>query len=314
MSPRKTSVVPALAPAKLRSGARRGGSTFRVLSYYFELEWDWRGVGDYVKHVLGHFEVPPDPNESRNPPTPGLPAHYRLTDEGRGAERLYCLRYADQMLLKSKVASDVLFHLFWHVNSETIRRTGDFLLIHAGAVRAPGGQGVVLPGASGAGKTTLVGGLVSAGFDYLSDEAAAIDPVGRRLYPYPKALTVKRQLAELFPDVRVPAVRSGWVDGQVHLRPEDIRPDSLGSPCEVGVIITPRYVEGAQTEVVPMSRAESAVELGRNALNLSLYGSRALPALADVVRGARGYRLVSGDLNQAVAAVTRLVRSRTGKA
>jgi hypothetical protein len=301
-------VAPPAAPAKGRVRARQGASTFRVLSYYFELEWDWRGVGEYVTHVLGQFEVPPDPNENRNPPTPGFPSRYRLVDGGRGVDARYRLEYSGSTMLRSNNAGDVLFHLFWHVNSETVRRTGDFLLIHAGAVCTRGGQGVVLPGASGAGKTTLVAGLVAAGFHYLSDEAAAIDPVARRLYPYPKAMTIKRQLAELFPGVRIPGARSGWVDGQVHLRPEDIRPDSVGWACDVGLIVTPRYVEGAATEVVPMTPAEAAVELGRNALNLSLYGSRALPALADVVRHARCFRMVSGDLSEAVAAVTRLAR------
>ena len=297
---------PAASQNRLRS--RRGGSTFRVLSYYFELEWDWPVVGAYLHHVLGRFEVPPDPNEARTPPTRGLPPRYRLVDEGPREERRYHLYYGDATQIRSQNASDVLFHLFWHINSETIRRTGDFLLVHAGAVRAPSGLGVVLPGASGAGKTTLVAGLVAAGFDYLSDEAAAIDPVGRKLYPYAKALTVKRELAELFPDVRIPDVRKGWVDGQVHLISEDLRPRSLGSPCEIGLIVAPRYVAGARTEVVPMTPAEAAVELGRNALNLSLYRVRSLPVLVDVVRGARSYRLVSSDLKEAVETVGSLAQ------
>ena len=34
------------------------------------------------------------------------------------------------------------------------------------------GRGLILPAPSGGGKTTLVAGLVAAGFDYLSDEVA----------------------------------------------------------------------------------------------------------------------------------------------
>ena len=278
-----------------------------MLSYYFSLSWDWRGVGEYVRHVLGGFAVPPDHNENRNPPTPGLPARYSLVDAGRREERRYRLLYGEGTLISSDQPSDVLFHLFWHINQEAIRRTGDFLLIHAGAVVAPTGEGIVLPGASGAGKTTLVAGLVRAGFRYLSDEAAAIDPVRRRLYPYPKALTVKQGITRLFPGFKLPDIPTGFVNGQIHLRAEDIRRRSAGAPCEVRFVIAPRYIEGAATEVVPISPAEAAVELGRNALNLSLYRARSLPVLVDLVRGARSYRLVSGSLDEAVQAVKGLV-------
>jgi len=302
-------MTPSVSPGRpVASRARRGGSTFRVLSYYFELDWDWPGVGQYVTHVLGHFEVPPDPSEQRNPPTPGLPVRYRLVDEGPGTEDRFRLYHGEATKIGSDSASEVLFHLFWHVNSEAIRLTGDFLLIHAGAVRTPGGQGIVLPGPSGAGKTTLVAALVRGGFAYLSEEAAAIDPVERKLYPYPRAFTMKRELTELFPDIQIPPARTGWVNGQIHLRAEDLRADSLGSPCDVGFIIAPRYLEGAPTEVTPMTPAEAVVELGRNALNLSVYGSRALPVFGDVARGARSYRMVSGDLDDAV----RTVRALTG--
>ena len=274
-----------------------------MLSYYFTIEWDWPGVEEYLMHVLGGFAVPDDPGELRSPPTPGLPPKYRLVDAGKGRRGRYRLFFGAGTLIASRQPSDALFHLFWHINSETIRRTGDFLLIHSGAVQAPGGGGVLLPAASGSGKTTLVAGLVRAGFGYLSDEAAAIDPVSRKVYPYPKALTLKQELATLFPDISLPPVRRQWMDGQYHLRPEDLHPAPSARPCTVALVIAPRYVEGASIELTPMTPGEAAVELGRNALNLSLYRSRALPVLADVVGGARSYRLVSGNLGEAVAVV-----------
>jgi hypothetical protein len=49
------------------------------------------------------------------------------------------------------------------------------------------------------------------------------------------------------------------------------------------------------------------MEMGKHAINLSQYGARALPLLADVARGARSYRLVSSDLSEAVHALLALV-------
>ena len=52
------------------------------------------------------------------------------------------------------------------------------------------------------------------------------------------------------------------------------------------------------------------MEVLRNAFNLPVYRSRALPVVAEVVRGAKCYRLVSGNLDEAVKAVTRATRTR----
>jgi hypothetical protein len=64
---------------------------------------------------------------------------------------------------------------------------------------------------------------------------------------------------------------------------------------------------GEPTVLAETTRADAVVELCRNAMNLHQYGGRALPLLADVARAARSYRLVWGDLDEAVAAVTGLV-------
>lgn len=65
----------------------------------------------------------------------------------------------------------------------------DAVFIHAGAV-AWNGAGIVLPGGSFVGKTTLVTALVRAGAEYYSDEYAVLGPDGR-LIPYAKPLSVR---------------------------------------------------------------------------------------------------------------------------
>ncbi len=61
--------------------------------------------------------------------------------------------------------------------------------LHAGAV-AHRGLGIVIPGASFSGKTTLVSALVRAGAVYYTDENAVLDDRGL-LHPYPKPLGVR---------------------------------------------------------------------------------------------------------------------------
>lgn len=275
--------------ATLRGRRWIGQSTYRVLSYYFSVRWTWAEGGRVVSRVLERFAVPPDRSEERNPPTPGLPARYSIVTRGRGRDRRYELFYAERLLFGTHEPGSLMDTFFWHVNSETIRRTGDFLLIHAGALATPDGDGVLILGASGSGKTTLTAALVRAGFGYLSDDAAPIDPVTRRLYPYAKALNVKDA------DPKGP-----------HILPEELRPGCVSDACDVRFVIAHRYDPGSATTLTSISPAAGIVELTRNALNMSLYGTRALPLLSDVARGARHYTLVSAGLDEAVAAVVEL--------
>lgn len=211
-------------------------------------------------------------------------------------------------MLSSPHGGNLLERFFWHVNAETIRRTGDFLLIHAGAVSTPAGEGVLIVGGSGSGKTTLTAGLVRRGFGYLSDDAGAIDPVTRRLYPYPKALSVKEGRSDPFPEwtasdgARLPR-------NERHVLAEDIRPGCISGPCDVRFVISHRYQPGSETTLTPLTPAGGILELSRNALNLPVYGSRGMTLLADVARGARHATLSSGSLGDAVEAVVELTHS-----
>jgi hypothetical protein len=279
---------------------------FRCLGYYFSVRWNRKQLGDAVQHVLGVFSVAEDWEERRNPPTPGLPHEYSLIDRGTGSEPRFELLYGDYVIKTGAAHADVLDHLFTHVNGEVFRRTGHFLMVHAGAVVSPTGEGVIFPGGSGFGKTTLVAALVQDGFGYLSDEVAAIDPVRRRLYPFPKTLNLKEGSFGLFPELRAQAGRLPFIRHQWHLRPDDIRAGAVAGPCSMRYVVFPRYEPGASTAVMPVSRASAVRDLMPGIFNLSMYGARALELLSDAVSSARSYRLVTGDLAAARAAVAAL--------
>jgi hypothetical protein len=65
----------------------------------------------------------------------------------------------------------------------------DRIFIHAGVVSL-GGRGLVLPGGSFSGKTTLVAALISEGALYYSDEFAVLD-AGGLAHPYPRRLSLR---------------------------------------------------------------------------------------------------------------------------
>ena len=70
------------------------------------------------------------------------------------------------------------------------RRSPNRLFVHAGVI-AWKDRGIVLPGRSGAGKTTLVGALIERGATYYSDEYAVLDDTGL-VHPYTRGMSFRR--------------------------------------------------------------------------------------------------------------------------
>jgi hypothetical protein len=179
---------------------------------------------------------------------------------------------------------------------------------HAGGV-VRDGVGVVLPADTEAGKTTLTAGLVRAGFGYLTDEAVAFRRGTATIEPYPKPLSIDPGSWSLFPELE-PHADLGDDDykkTQWQVPPDAIRIDAAASACAARLLVFPRYVQDAPTELNPLGRAEALVELAKNTFSFNTNSRAALDALAIVVRVVDCYRLTVGTLADGVAAVTALV-------
>ncbi len=289
-------------------------ATRRALSFDFSVRVMDAALGVYLDRVLVH-----DVHQ-------GAPRHqYSLVDEGSmgqaqvddgsvnvdtsGAARL-SLYFDAARLVAAQAPDAALNHLLWHINRQVVAHSDHVVLIHAAAVELQG-IGVLLPAPAESGKTTLAAGLVMSGFRYLTDEAAAIDPLTLQLLPYPKALSVDPGswgvLAELRP--QVDATLEPYLGSQWHVPPEAIRPDAVAPPCAPRLVIAPRYEEGASTSLEPISGADGLGVLAGNAFNLGAHGARGLQVLAAVAGACRCYRLTVGDLDEACRLVTELVGS-----
>jgi hypothetical protein len=268
-----------------------------MLDYAFRVEWDDARVGELVEDVLGWFRV----NEEAALPT------YTLQHSPRDGMLSGYLN--GRRFHRATSLGGLVNRLLSRLNSEAIRRTKSFLLLHAGAASWKGG-GILLPAATESGKTTLVAGLIRAGFGYLSDEAAAIDPVSGWVHPYPKPLSMEPSSIEAIRDLanELPP-EYGWGSRvQYQIRPSDMRPRSTGTACPVRYVVAPQYDRNHQTELHPISRAEAVIVLADNSFNLRRFGSRGVITLAGMVEGAECYRLRIGELDEAVRVMVDLVR------
>jgi hypothetical protein len=210
-------------------------------------------------------------------------------------------------------AHTVVEHLMWRVNRHVVESSGRYLLLHAAAAQLDD-AGVILPGPSGSGKTTLVAGLVRAGLDYITDEAAALDPRSGLLEPYPKALAVEPGswdvLSDLEPDGTADREVALATTTQWLVEPTAIRVDAIGAPCRTSLVIAPTYDPDVETELRPISRAEGVALLVENSFNFARHGRAGLDLLVDTVRDADCYRLRFSDLDDACGEIVRLLGKR----
>ncbi len=162
-----------------------------------------------------------------------------------------------------------------------------FVFVHAGVVGI-GGKALVLPGTSGAGKTTLVRALLEAGATYYSDEYALLDGEGR-VHPYPRALSVRT------PDgakVRVPVHDSVARTGRPAL--------------PLGLVVLTEYFRGARWRPKPLGRGELALALLTNTVPARERPAEVLATLAKAVSKAEGFRSVRGSAAGAAQTLLRL--------
>ena len=278
-------------------------ASYRVLGYRFGVRTDIPAVGRELDRALTPFRAR------------GAPEGPVYSVRFRPRKRVYAASRGTRVLIESEAADHALDYVLWDVNAEVIRRTDRYLMVHAGVV-AWKRRGVVLPARMDSGKTTLSAGLVRAGFSYLSDEAALLDPGSGKVHPYPKSLTMEPE--GLFALRMPPPHNVDWAARpqrrRRHILANELRRGSVAmSAIPVRYVIAPDYRPWGPTQIVPVSRAEGLHLLAKHAFNLERFGSTGLTILRTALEDAKCYRLFVGNLESAVRAVRELVvRGRSG--
>ena len=153
------------------------------------------------------------------------------------------------------------------------------LYVHSGAVGLARGA-LLLPGCSGAGKTTLVRSLLGAGASYFSDEYAVLD-ADARLHPFARDLSVRQ-------------------DGDHPLR---LPPAALGSPAgrgpaRVGLVLLTRYRAGARFRPRRLTGGPALLGLLAHAVPARIRPEDTVEGLARLVGRAVVLQGVRGEVEQ----------------
>ena len=164
----------------------------------------------------------------------------------------------------------------------------EHIFVHAGVVGYRG-RGILLPGRSFAGKTTLVGELVRAGAQYYSDEYAVLDSAGG-VHPYARPLSIRNG--------RIPGVTKHPVHS-LGVRAED-------GPLPVGLVVMSEFRSGGEWRPRRLSPGRGALALLANTVAARRIPEVALATLHQVVTRAPIVTSERGEASSVVEPILEL--------
>ncbi len=180
-----------------------------------------------------------------------------------------------------------------------------YLLLHASAVERDG-RVLLMTGESGSGKSTLAALLSQAGWRFMGDEFALIDPVTGAVQAFPRLVSLKNAaipaVEAALPGARFGPLLEGTPKGAIrHLVPDARAVAAMDTPGTPALLLFPRY--GFAPDVRPVAPGEVFVRLTQASTNYVAMGERGFDALTRLVRSIPAQAIDYPDTATALAQV-----------
>lgn len=198
----------------------------------------------------------------------------------------------------------------WGCNWMAGKRLNHLLLLHAGCV-ARDGLALLLPAMPGSGKSTLTAALSHRGWQLLSDEFGAFDPVlgGMRAMLKPVALknasidVIQRFAPQAVLGPRFPNTHKGTV---AHMAANAVAVAGRGQVVRPGAVVLLKWSANTPLKLQPAPAQTLFAALAFNAFNYRVQGAQGFRSVAGIVRDCPGWHLSYSDLDEAIEALARL--------
>ena len=178
-----------------------------------------------------------------------------------------------------------------HAEFFVAERAPDYLFVHAGVVGWEG-RAIVMPGASFAGKTTLVQAWLEAGATYYSDEFAVLDRAGR-VHPFARPLAIRDGSTALTRLVPVAALGA----------------ETGTTPLPIGLVLVTSYRAGARWRPRRLTAAPTLLALMRHTVAARGNPKHSMPILKQAVSDGITLAGRRGEARPLVSAVLRHVHT-----
>jgi hypothetical protein len=275
------------------------------------VRFEYRRVDDAGPHAV---ERPPGDGRPVYDPPAGEVLHFPAADaffiDYADRVRVLCEPAAGRVVVsyRSGEAANLwlLSRPMFTLPMLELAKRADRFGLHAAAV-ARDGRGLLLPGTSGSGKSTLTIALAVAGFDVLGDDLVFLCD-GEAL-AFPDDIDVTATTAALFPRLGALAgpAEPGWPKRAV--APDDDLGAPVVSSCRPSVLVFPRVVGSASSELIPLAPPEALLRLAPDVLMTEPAAAQAhLGALGRLVRQCSCWQLQTGrDLDRVPALLAGLL-------
>ena len=227
-------------------------------------------------------------------------SYWRVRQHGQPTQQPFAWHHEDVLLRE----------LEWRLYAASAAESPALLVVHAGAV-ARDGVALLLPGVSGAGKTTLTYALAARGWRTLTDDLLSLDttpdnPDGEMLaLPCERCGHVSPGTLELLAEVGV--ALEGPVAGLVGYH----RPCERAEAASARYVIAPQYHAGTAGAATPMTQAETAALLMKASFaQRRVQYHQQWQAAVRIAAQTRGWWLTYGSLNDALDMVDHLTAAR----
>ncbi|MDD2658232.1 MAG: HprK-related kinase A [Methylococcales bacterium] len=198
----------------------------------------------------------------------------------------------------------------WGLNWCIANYSHHYLVIHAAVVER-NGQAFIFPGTPGSGKSTLCAALVCSGWRLLSDEMTLVSIFDGLVYPVPRPISLKNKSLEIIrnfsPDVIMGPVVDNTAKGAIgHVRPPDESVELGKNPAKPAKMVFPKYLEGSNTDLIPLSKSRSLLKVAENSFNYNILGIQGFNTAGDLINASDCYEFKYCRLEEAVALFTEL--------
>jgi len=168
--------------------------------------------------------------------------------------------------------------------------------LHAGALSFSN-KGILIPGKSGKGKSTLSAWLATKGLNYLTDELVFLTTEEAIIYPFTRPVSLKSPSVSVLRN-SIPEFekKKTLISENGVMIPHRLLNNKF-SPCTppLSLIIFPNFVQDAEIEIIELSAAKCCLKLYECCVNARNIPDHGLKEFSEISRKTKSYQVTYSD-------------------